>query len=99
MRFESLALSAAVVLCAASSVDAQGVDFDPRAATSNLARSVTEDYQRERARQIRREKEQPALDFSPFAAPADSEKASVSDGEIKCTTIGLGDGDSITTCR
>jgi len=99
MRFESLALSVAVVLCAACSVDAQGVDFDPRAATSNLARSVTEDYHRQRARQIRREKEERALDFSPSSVPADSEKASVGNGEIMCTTIGLGDGDSVTTCR
>lgn len=102
MHFGLLAMSLAVLFSAGSSVGAQGVDFDPRTATSNLARSVAEDYQRERARQMRREKEEehaPALDFSPFAVPADSGKASVSDGGITCTTIGLSDGYSITTCR
>lgn len=102
MRFASFALSVVVVLHVGSPVEAQSVDFDPRAATSDLARSVTEDYQRERARRIRREKEEenaPALDFSQFAVPADSGKAHASDGGITCTTIGLGDGYSITTCR
>lgn len=99
MRFLSFALSVLALLCAASSGKTQVADFDPRAATSNLARSVTEDYQRERSRQIRQEEEDAhALDFSASAMPADSGKAPASEGGITCTTIGLSDGYSITTC-
>lgn len=100
MRFGSIALSILVVLCVGWSAKAQGVDFDPRAATSSLAKSITEDYQRERARQMRQEQEpSPALDFSRFAAPTVSDKAPAGDGGITCTTIGLSDGYSVTNCQ
>ena len=77
----------------------QGID--PRTATENLIRSVTEDYERQRKRQRAREDAEDALDLSQLEVLPDppSPRRAPRSGGATCITTGLGGGDSITTCR
>jgi hypothetical protein len=97
-----------LLICFSARTPAWSQSIDPRTATEQLMRWVTEDFARQRARERAREVAEDAadeaqrnrLDFSQFGVPAERQpsRPTPSSG-INCTTIGLGDGDSITNCR
>jgi hypothetical protein len=100
--------AALLIICTAITTSGKAQGTDPRAATEQLMKWVTEDFARQRARERAREDAEDAadeaqrnrLDFSQFGVPAEGQpsRPAPSNG-ITCTTIGLGDGDSITNCR
>ena len=86
--------------CLFAAAGAKAQDFDPRAATARLAKSLEEDSERERARRRAREDAEDAaksLDFSQFGTPVEAPQPRLPG--VTCITTGLGDGDAITTCR
>jgi hypothetical protein len=96
------------LICFSARTAAWSQSIDPRTATEQLIREVQEDFARQRARARAREDAEDAaeiaqrnrLDFSQFGVPAERQpsRPAPSSG-ITCTTIGLGDGDSITNCH
>ncbi len=103
-----ISTAAVLIICMVSTAPAKAQGTDPRAATEQLMKWVTEDFARQRARVRAREDAEDAadeaqrnrLDFSQFGVPAERQpsRPAPSSG-INCTTIGLGDGDSITNCH
>jgi hypothetical protein len=103
-----ISTAAALIICMAITTPGKTQGTDPRAATEQLMKWVTEDYARQRARQRAQEDAEDAaeeaqrnrLDFSQFGVPAEQQPSHPAPSSgITCTTIGLGDGDSITNCR
>ena len=100
--------SVILLVCLSARTAAWSQSIDPRTATEQLIRETTEEFARQRARERAREDAEDAaeiaqrnrLDFSQFGVPAERQpsRPAPSSG-INCTTIGLGDGDSITNCR
>lgn len=98
----------AVLICLTVFTLAKAQGVDVRSANELLIRQLQEDFARQRARARAREDAEDAadeaqrnrLDFSQFGVPAEGQpsRPAPSNG-ITCTTIGLGDGDSITNCR
>lgn len=97
---KTLVVTTAVAVFSLISLAAYAQEFDVRKATENLARSVTEDYERFSKRQRAREDAEDAPDYSRSAVPANEPLTRPArSGGVTCITTGLGDGDSITTCR
>ena len=99
----------AVLICLTVFTLAKAQGVDVRSANELLIRQLQEDFARQRARARAREDAEDAaeeaqrnrLDFSQFGVPAEQQSSrslNPSSG-ITCTTIGLGDGDSITNCN
>jgi hypothetical protein len=76
--------------------------FDVERATDELAQSLREDIQRQRARAQRDEAARQGVDLSEFGQlvddPATKEAARRARRSIQCTTINLGGGDFATDC-
>jgi hypothetical protein len=85
---------------------AKAQEIDVQSANDLLIRQLQEDFARQRARARAREDVEDAadeaqrnrLDFSQFGRPADpqSKDMPINSRGVTCTTIGLGEGDSIT---